>query len=302
MTEVFPTVYPRFRCSAGACRHTCCRGWEIDIDAETRERYRAVGDELGEKLRQSIADGAEGASFRLTADERCPFLLDSGLCQLILTLGEDALCQICTDHPRFRSFFSDRTEVGLGLCCEAAAELILSQEEPMRLCIQGTETLLPEETAFLAAREALFAIAQERSEPLERRLDALLAETGASLPEKFGAEWFKVYITLERLEPDWEACLAALRDAPHLAVPAALERAGEQLVCYFLYRHLAGALDDGLLAARTAFAVLSTRLVATLWQYGGTHTAAAFYELARRYSAEIEYSDENVAALLALLI
>ena len=43
MTEVFPQYYPRFRCRAAACRHTCCRGWEIDIDEETREIYRAVG-------------------------------------------------------------------------------------------------------------------------------------------------------------------------------------------------------------------------------------------------------------------
>ena len=309
MTEVFPQYYPRFRCRAAACRHTCCRGWEIDIDRETRELYRAVGGALGEKLRRSIADGDETASFRLTADERCPFLLDSGLCQLILELGEENLCQICTDHPRFRSFFSDRTEVGVGLCCESAAALVLTQAEPMRLCVQGTEVLEPEEEAFLAAREALLAIAQERTRPLDERMDELLARTGAALPEKSGAAWFEVYIKLERLEPDWDICLAALQKAPVLAVPAALELPAEQLLCYFLYRHLAGALDDGGFAARTAFAVLSTRVVAALWQ----HTAApaedapcaagteAFCDLARRYSAEIEYSDENTAALLGLL-
>ncbi len=309
MTEVFPQYYPRFRCRAAACRHTCCRGWEIDIDRETRELYRSVGGALGEKLRRSIADGDETASFRLTADERCPFLLDSGLCQLILELGEENLCQICTDHPRFRSFFSDRTEVGVGLCCEAAAALVLTQAEPMRLCVQGTEVLEPEEEAFLAAREALLAIAQERTRPLDERMDELLARTGAALPEKSGAAWFEVYIKLERLEPDWDICLAALQKTPVLAVPAALELPAEQLLCYFLYRHLAGALDDGGFAARTAFAVLSTRIVATLWQ----HTAApaeaapcaagteAFCNLARRYSAEIECSDENTAALLGLL-
>ncbi len=340
MTEVFPQYYPRFRCRAAACRHTCCRGWEIDIDEETREIYRAVGGALGEKLRRSIVDGDETASFRLTADERCPFLLDSGLCQLILELGEENLCQICTDHPRFRSFFSDRTEIGVGLCCEAAAALVLTQAEPMRLCTQGAEALEPEEEAFLAARETLFAIAQERARPLDERMDELLAQTGATLPERSGAEWFEVYIKLERLEPEWDICLAALQNAPALAVPPVLVLPAEQLLCYFLYRHLAGALDDGCFAARTAFAVLSTRIVATLWQYGGQPAemhpapcgeipyapdaeslkAAAlnaervsnrealrasdmetFCDLARRYSAEIEYSDENTAALLVLL-
>ena len=302
MTEVYPSYYPQFRCRAGACKNTCCRGWEIDIDPETREFYRTVGGELGQKLRESILDGEDGASFRLTEDERCPFLLDSGLCQLILALGEDKLCQICTDHPRFRSFFSDRAEVGIGLCCEAAAELVLSQTLPMRLCSEGNDALLPEETEFLSARETLFSIAQDRRFPLDARMDELLDRTGAALPEKSGAAWFEVYIKLERLEPDWEICLAALKNAPRLAVPEALTLQGEQLLCYFLYRHLAGALDDSLFAARTAFAVLHTRLVATLWQYGPARTLPRVYDLARRCSAEIEYSDNNTAALLSLLI
>ena len=302
MTEVYPSYYPQFRCRAGVCKNTCCRGWEIDIDSETREFYRTVGGDLGQKLRQSILDGEDGASLRLTEDERCPFLLDSGLCQLILELGEDKLCQICTDHPRFRSFFSDRTEVGIGLCCEAAAELVLSQTLPMRLCSEGNEALLPEELELLSARKTLFSFAQDRWFPLDVRMDELLDRTGAALPEKSGAKWFEVYIKLERLEPDWEACLAALKTAPRLAAPEALTLPGEQLLCYFLYRHLAGALDDGLFAARTAFAVLHTRLIATLWQYSPERTLPHFYDLARRCSAEIEYSDDNTATLLSLLI
>lgn len=301
MTEVFPSYYPQFHCRAAACRHTCCRGWEIDIDPQTRELYRTVGGALGEKLRANIADGGETATFCLTEDERCPFLLNSGLCQLILKLGEDKLCQICTDHPRFRSFFTDRTEVGVGLCCEAAAELILSQSEPMRLCLQGFETLTEEETAFLSARETLFSVARERSRPLAARMETLLERTGADLPNWDGAAWLEVYIKLERLERDWEACLAVLQNAPFLTVPTVLDLPAEQLLCYFLYRHLAGGLDDGLFAARTAFAVLSTLLVATLWQYGTEHTLPRFFDLARRYSAEIEYSDENTAALLLRL-
>ena len=37
------------------------------------------------------------------------------------------MAQICTDHPRYYEWFSDGREDGLGLCCEAAAELILAQ-------------------------------------------------------------------------------------------------------------------------------------------------------------------------------
>ena len=128
-----PDYYPHFRCIADACRHSCCVGWEIDIDPDTRAAYAAVGGDIGAKLADEIDDSTDPAHFRLTADERCPFLRNDGLCELILTLGEDSLCQICADHPRFRNFFSGRTELGLGLCCEAAGALILSQPAPMQI-------------------------------------------------------------------------------------------------------------------------------------------------------------------------
>ena len=302
MTEVFPGYYPQFRCRADRCKHTCCRDWEIDIDPKSREFYRTVGGAAGEKLRESIIDNDGTSSFRLTRDKRCPFLLDSGLCQLILELGEQSLCRICTDHPRFRSFFSDRTEIGVGLCCEAAAELVLSQTEPMTLCVQGDEALAEEEQELLTARELVFGIAQYRKAPLSARMDELLERAQISFSEMSGADWYEVYITLERLEDDWADQLAVLKNAPSLTAPSALDLPAEQLLCYFLYRHLSGALDDGLFFPRIAFSVLSTLIVMTLWQYGTEHTMARFCDLARRYSAEIEYSDENVDALLTALI
>ena len=132
MKLMAPYYYPAFRCIADKCRHSCCIGWEIDIDPDTRERYRRIPGAFGARLNAAIDDG-EVSAFRLGADERCPMLNNNGLCDLITTLGEDALCQICADHPRFRNFFADRTEIGLGLCCEEAARLILSREEPMAL-------------------------------------------------------------------------------------------------------------------------------------------------------------------------
>ena len=133
MLLMAPDYYPLFRCIAGACRHSCCKDWEIDVDEDTLSAYRTVDGEIGERLRQAIYEDDDGAHFCLTREERCPFLNAEGLCDLILALGEDSLCQICADPPRFRSFWSDRTEIGLGLCCEAAVRLVLTQETPMIL-------------------------------------------------------------------------------------------------------------------------------------------------------------------------
>ena len=79
---VYPNYYPEFQCIASRCRHSCCIGWEIDIDPETAEYYAEIEGKLGEKLRANIAGGEE-AHFCLGAEERCPFLTGENLCESI---------------------------------------------------------------------------------------------------------------------------------------------------------------------------------------------------------------------------
>ena len=132
MNVYAPQYYAQFHCLADRCRHTCCAGWEIDIDEESLARYRAMSGAFGQRLNAAISL-EDTPHFQLDADERCPMLNRDNLCDLIIACGEGALCQICADHPRFRSFWSDREELGLGMVCEAAARLILTQTEPMQL-------------------------------------------------------------------------------------------------------------------------------------------------------------------------
>ncbi len=133
-----PDYYADFHCLAGGCRHTCCQGWEIDIDEESLKRYRAMRGPFGRRIRACISE-EDTPHFMLREGERCPLLNGDNLCELILQRGEEALCQICADHPRFRNYWSDRVEMGLGLACEEAARLILSSDHPLRLVEFGEE-------------------------------------------------------------------------------------------------------------------------------------------------------------------
>ena len=297
MKEIRPDYYEDFRCIAGDCRHTCCRGWEIDIDENALAYYQALPGELGDRLRREIVTGEDGtAQFRLREDERCPFLNEKNLCDLIPALGEEHLCQICTDHPRFRNFFSDRTETGLGLCCEAAARLILSRRQKTRFIGSGQETLPPEEETILRLREKLIALMQDRSVPIDVRYRAILAEAQGELPDLTDAQWADFLFGLERLDPAWERRLDSLRNGGGTEI-APDPIAEEQLCVYFLFRQLAGAVYDGDLAGRTAFAVLSCKLIRAIWAADGGEPED-YYEIAREYSSEIEYSEENLCAML----
>ena len=124
-----PSYYKKFQCIASACTDSCCQGWEIDIDDDTLADYQSVGGAFGERLMSNIALPEAGmdepAHFIQTDQERCPFLNACNLCDIILTLGEKHISRICTHHPRFYDWLIDGEEAGLGLCCEAAAALIL---------------------------------------------------------------------------------------------------------------------------------------------------------------------------------
>ena len=305
MTVFAPNYYNKFKCIADKCRHNCCIGWEIDIDDETLEYYTTVGGCLGERLKNNIASDNETAHFILKKDERCPFLNENGLCDIISQLGEGALCQICDDHPRFRNFYSDRTEIGVGMCCEAAAQLILSQTEKFSLvCLEtdGEELLYPEEEELLGVRQQMFEILTDRTLRLENRIQNLLDFCEIKLPQKTLQEWADIYLSLERLDNEWTVILHQLKntDETQLIVPETEEvsNAFEQLLCYFIYRHLADSLDDDRLWERVAFAVLSYFIIRSLcavhYSKNGSLSIDDIAEFARIYSSEIEYSEDNM--------
>ena len=258
MQTVYPSYYPRFQCIAGKCQHSCCIGWEIDIDPDTMDYYRSIPGQTGQLLSQHIAPD-DPPHFILSEGERCPFLTKENLCRLILTLGEGALCEICAEHPRFYRELSDRTECGLGLCCEEAARLILSWSEPVTLLSDGDGSPSP----FTAQRDEGIRLLQDRSQPISRRVEAILNHFSATQPAKSSRQWAQVLLGLERMDEAWTVWLTRLQaqgDELDLAGFDAYmtPRQGEyeQLLVYLLYRHLNEDDPPEQTAARACFAAL----------------------------------------------
>ena len=306
MQYVFPDYYKDFQCIAGACSHSCCIGWEIDIDPDTAAFYDTVPGELGQRLKKNISRDGQ-PHFILGQGERCPFLNESNLCDIILTLGEEHICGICTDHPRFRNELPGRLETGLGLCCEEAARLILGRQTPMTLESSGEPEDIQDE--ILALRDQVLALLQNRRSSIPRRVEDMLALCGAVLPEKTIPQWADTLLALERLDKDWTRVLTFLRDKRERADLAGFDSfmaqrqtEYEQLLVYLIYRHLANAFDEVELAARAAFAALGYTLLraigAAIWTETGAFPFEQQVELARLFSSEIEYSDENLDILL----
>ena len=305
MQLIAPDYYTGFSCIATACRHSCCVGWDIGIDEESYEYYKTLGGKLGEKLKKAIAVTDDGACFVTDENLRCPFLKADGLCELICELGQDSLCNICADHPRFRSFFTDRTEIGLGLSCEAAARLILNKKEKTKLVLleadETAESPDEEETALLKFRDNLIAIAQDREFTVEERIENLLDFCGFDLLEMSFGDWADFYFSLERLDGEWEEKIGLLKKADKFFIGEEFQTAFEQLLVYFLFRHVPSALDDGDAVSKVGFAVISVKIIAAIFSQYETKNIETLAELARMYSAEIEYSDENPERIFELI-
>lgn len=271
-----PDFYESFRCRASACRHSCCKGWEIDIDENTLELYQNLSGEWREKMDAAIVCDDSGAHFRLTEDERCPFLRQDGLCELICTFGEDALCDICALHPRFYEVAGSYELAGLGLSCEAVCDLLLADE--------GELTLGCEETGEKIT------------------LSALLKGLGCENAE--GALRFTptenldgVLLHLEQTEPidaAWTEELGILREAvkngpaPELPTGPRYDR----MLQYIVYRSIEHAESAGW-RAMLRYAREGVSFVALQDALYGTDP-----EHLRRWSEQIEYSTENVDLLL----
>lgn len=305
MKRYVPSYYPKFHCIASACQHSCCVGWEVDIDEESAEHYRTMEGELGERLHSSI-EWDDTPHFRLSPEERCPFLNGENLCDLILDQGEGALCQICTDHPRYRSWFADRVEEGLGLCCEEAARLMLTEEAPIALVEQEIEgdVLEAEEDylQLLRQRDALWQVLQNREKPLQQRMEEACSLCDIALAQRTLAEDVELLLGLEGLEESWKTDLEALVHLPDTAWQQEWDRDGEHLLWYILFRYyLSWGLSRWEEDFALRFGVCSVRLLGGLYHLTlkrkGKLTLEDRVEHLRRWSAELEYSEENLDAI-----
>lgn len=295
-----PDYFGEFACIKGDCRHSCCIGWEIDIDPESLEYFDSVQGEMGRRLRENIARDGESAHFILGEGERCPFLNEHGLCDMIIALGEDCLCQICDDHPRFRNFLPQRTEIGLGLCCEAAGRLILTREKPVSMVEIGEDDEIEtsdEDGEFIVElRDRLVSVMQERYLPIENRARRMLDAAGVDFETGSLDTWADFLSGLERLDDGWLKRLDSIR-VETSAPGEEFDTAYEQLMAYLLLRHVPGAIEDGDACGRVMFAYLMWIIIRAMHAASGGGMDELI-EICRMYSSEIEYSDENIGAIL----
>ena len=257
-------------------RHSCCKGWEIDVDDRSLTLYRQLPGAWRERMDAAICEDETGAHFVLTAQDACPFLRQDGLCDLILAFGEDALCDICALHPRFYELIGSYELSGLGLSCEAVCELLLAEGGELQfLCEETGESfslpVLLSRLGFLPEGCALSFVPLEDPAPMLARLEGTEA-IDDSWPHE-----------LSRIRKDFASRPVTLPSGPVYA----------RIFSYILYRVLEEIPVHGF-AAVPSYARDAVSFIALQDALYG-HDPEAL----RRWSEQIEYSTENIPYLLS---
>lgn len=314
-----PYFYDNFKCKADKCTDTCCAGWEVDIDSESYEKYKSVSGEFGKRLNDGIEFDGEQACFKLCENDRCIFLAKNGLCDIYSELGEEYLCEICREHPRFYDFFDGITEMGLGLCCEKVCEMIFASERKVTFesYEDGKDSIDEEDEVYFYIREKCFEIICNREKSFWNRIFDLI-EYAVSVqndifadeynfePEKDIKEVFfavvKMFAETEPINDEWECFIKEIQNNFEKIFSVRndvrfKEPEYEQILTYILYRHFMKSRFSGNILSAVCFGIVSIIFIylsdCKIFSEKNEYTDSDRINNVKLWSKQIEYSEEN---------
>ena len=286
-----PRYYTEFRCIADKCTHSCCIGWEIDIDEDTLFVYEGMEDGYGVQIRNSIAYD-DVVHFKLCEGERCPHLDDRGLCRIIKNVGEEFLCEICREHPRFYNDTSRGKEVGIGASCEEAAKIILSSDsynDMVLVCeVQGEAV---EGFDALPFRERIFSILSDGTLKYAEKIQSIYSLSGVNPSVIKDEEWRGIIESLEYLDENHKRLFT--RYSSDVKTDEMVEKYLLRATAYFVYRHCAEACDEDDLRRSVGFCLFCQQLFASVLEQEGCESLEEASRILRILSEELEYSEDN---------
>lgn len=174
MRYTIPDYYFEFNCTADQCEDTCCAGWQIGIDETSAQRYWKEKGPFRRTFRKNI--NFHDSAFRQQPDGSCAFLREDGLCEMVLQMGEEALCRTCHYYPRHIEEFENEREITLSVSCPEVAKILMNRRMPVHFLHKKDEKeeIYPDYDPIFfdqlqEAREVMIQILQNRSLPASVR-------------------------------------------------------------------------------------------------------------------------------------
>lgn len=183
-----------FECLGADCPDTCCKGWGMQLDPETREKYITQAPELMEAV---TTGEAEYIMKRDPATDYCVKFTD-GLCSIHKTRGTAFLGDACHFFPRITRSLGETHLMTAALSCPEVTRLALFREDGFSHDDAQAERLpwslmdylpneLKEEDALAIHRAFLEAADDETASP--ERIMARLGSVARSLQMQAISNW-----------------------------------------------------------------------------------------------------------------
>lgn len=287
-TVYYPSYYKDFHCIADKCTHSCCVGWKIQVDYKTLQNYKKL---KRDEILRHIKDG----EITLTDDDRCPFLMQNGLCKIISSLGEGCISEICREHPRFYNGVCGRIECGIGASCEEACRIILSSDGYCDMYPSLTEEKIPAyESDFdtVSHRAYLYSVISDKTLSYTEKIALIKEKYTLTNPIHSPSKWMDILSELEYLDVSHKGTFSVGRSPANDAAAKLCER----FLAYLIFRHVSIAENHLNLCARLGFCILICSVLEDF--LAEEHAFAETVEFVRTLSEEIEYSEENTSSLI----
>jgi hypothetical protein len=187
------------------------------------------------------------------------------------------------------------------MACEEACRLIL--EEPDYASTVEVEEIDGTPLSFgqfdpLYHRKKVYAILSDDTLPYCKRLHKISRVYGVSPRRYVRNLWWELFSSLEYMDEEHRAWSFCYTSSPNL--PRETEVLLERTLAYFIRRHCAEAENVREWNASLGLCLTMARLLASVAAAQNAFDLAAFSNLARAFSEELEYSEENTAAIREL--
>lgn len=177
-----------FSCIGDKCPDNCCHSWKVYINKTTYKKYKKNKNIKTDNLVIVNKDNINHyAEIKLKENGDCPFLSESGLCDIQKNYGKTMLSNVCRTYPQNLIKYNSRLERSIKLSCPAAVDLLFASTKPLEfsLTVDEDKTVAISENEdskindnfsnedYFAFRSLTITILQYRDMNIKERLFAL---------------------------------------------------------------------------------------------------------------------------------
>jgi lysine-N-methylase len=164
-------IYDDFNCIADQCSFTCCKGWDIQIDINTINKWKTNEDfieSISKNVKTKKSKNFEKYTMNMGSKKSCPFLDEKQLCKIVTNQSDEYLPNTCKVYPRQENSFINRKECSLSCGCPEVVDLLYKKNGQVKFIYDGENSL--ESPIEFNIREAMIQIMQMDSNPLKDKI------------------------------------------------------------------------------------------------------------------------------------